>query len=432
MLFRILFIVLFATSLFSTSCNGKKKIGKPIKHGHNAPKNGHVKKRTQAIIDIQSFGAKGDGLSDDTEAFIKAWKKTCKTKNGVLLIPRHKIYYIGPIKFHGPCKKGLRMMINGELRASKDISDYKEDKRHWLLFQNMENFIVEGVGSIDGNGQVWWKSSCKVDKTIPCNTQTLTVPTAMSFYNCTNLKVRNLEFKNPQKMHLTITKSELVEVSRLKITAPSDSPNTDGIHVSGTKDIDIHHSYIETGDDCISIVNGSTNVRARYIHCGPGHGISIGSLGKNKEEDVVSNIYVHDATLRGTTNGLRIKSWQGGRGYAKDILFQNIQMVNVTNPIIIDQFYCDQDKPCKEQKEAVHVSNIMFKNIKGTSSTQTAIKLKCSKTVPCKGIQMENVNIRHEGGLTVKALCTNVKYTTKGVLFPKCPSETHPLAFLWN
>lgn len=74
----------------------------------------------------------------------------------------------------------------------------------------------------------------------------------------------------------------------------------------------------------------------------------------------------------------------------------------------------------------------MFKNIKGTSFTQTAIKLKCSKTVPCKGIQMENVNIRHEGGLTVKALCTNVKYTTKGVLFPKCPSEPHPLTFLRN
>lgn len=60
MLFRILFIVLLATSLFATSCNGKKKIEKPIKHGH-------VKKRTQAIIDIQSFGAKGDGISDDTQ-----------------------------------------------------------------------------------------------------------------------------------------------------------------------------------------------------------------------------------------------------------------------------------------------------------------------------------------------------------------------------
>lgn len=69
----------------------------------------------------------------------------------------------------------------------------------------------------------------------------------MTFYNCTNLIVRNLELKNPQKMHLTITKSKLVEVSRLKITAPADSPNTDGIHVSGTKNIDIHHSYIGTG-----------------------------------------------------------------------------------------------------------------------------------------------------------------------------------------
>ncbi|KAK4379691.1 hypothetical protein RND71_001553 [Anisodus tanguticus] len=422
MFFRSLLIVLLATSLFSTSCNGKK-IRKPIKRGHSAPKIDNVKNKTQAIIDIQAFGAKGDGLTNDTEAFIKAWKKACQTENGVLLIPRHKIYYIGPIKFHGPCKKGLRMMINGELIASKDISDYKQDRRHWLLFQNMENFIVEGVGSIDGNGQVWWKRSCKVDKTIPCNAKTLTIPTAMAFYNCTNLIVRNLELKNPQKMHLTITKSILVEVSRLRITAPADSPNTDGIHVSGTKDIDIHHSYIETGDDCISIVNGSTNVRARYIHCGPGHGISIGSLGKNKEEDVVSNIYVHDATLRGTTNGLRIKSWQGGRGYAKDILFQDIEMVNVTNPIIIDQFYCDQDKPCKEQKAAVRVSNIMYKNIKGTSSTQTAIKLNCSKTIPCKGIQMENVDIRHEGGSTVKALCANVKYTTNGVFFPKCPSE---------
>ncbi|PHT94658.1 Polygalacturonase [Capsicum annuum] len=337
MLLRILLIVLLATSLFSTSCQGKKKIGKPKKHGNNVKKKPH----TNAIIDIQDFGAKGDGLSDDTQAFIKAWDKACKAENGVLLIPRHKIYYIGPIKFHGPCKKGLRMMINGELRASKDLSDYNEDRRHWLLFQNMENFVVEGVGSIDGNGHVWWIRSCKVDKTI-----------AMTFYNCTNLIVRNLELKNPQKMHLTITKSKLVEVSRLKITAPADSPNTDGIHVSGTKNIDIHHSYIGTGDDCISIVSGSTNVRARYIHCGPGHGISIGSLGKNKEEDTVSNIYVHDATLRGTTNGLRIKSWQGGRGYAKDILFQDIDMVNVTNPIIIDQFYCDQDKPCKEQRAA--------------------------------------------------------------------------------
>lgn len=43
-------------------------------------------------------------------------------------------------------------------------------------------------------------------------------------------------------------------------------------------------------------------------------------------------------------------SWfQGGSGNASNIMFQNIHMENVENPIIIDQNYCDQDKACKDQ-----------------------------------------------------------------------------------
>ncbi len=40
---------------------------------------------------------------------------------------------------------------------------------------------------------------------------------------------------------------------------------------------------------------------------------------------------------------------QGGSGSASNIKFQNVEMHNVNNPIIIDQNYCDQDKPCNKQ-----------------------------------------------------------------------------------
>lgn len=40
---------------------------------------------------------------------------------------------------------------------------------------------------------------------------------------------------------------------------------------------------------------------------------------------------------------------QGGSGSASNIKFLNIEMQSVTNPIIIDQNYCDQITPCKPQ-----------------------------------------------------------------------------------
>lgn len=67
---------------------------------------------------------------------------------------------------------------------------------------------------------------------------------------------------------------------------------------------------------------------------------SVGSLGKYPSPNGVTNITVDGAQLSGTQNGVRIKTWPGGKGFAKDLTFKNIVMNNVANPIIIDQFYC--------------------------------------------------------------------------------------------
>uniref|UniRef100_A0A2C9VFT3 endo-polygalacturonase n=2 Tax=Manihot esculenta TaxID=3983 RepID=A0A2C9VFT3_MANES len=366
-------------------------------------------------VNVDDYRANTDS-ADDTKAFEKAWEEACSSKGAVLVVPKNR-YRVKPVRFSGPCKSNLTVQIYGVIEASDDRSDYKKDDRHWLVFDGVENLLVEGGGTIDGNGKIWWQNSCKVDKDLPCRD----APTALTFYECKNLVVDNLKIQNAQQMHISFEGSKDVQVSNLSITSPEHSPNTDGIHVTRTQNIYITNSVIATGDDCISIVSGSQNVHAMDITCGPGHGISIGSLGSGKSRAYVSGVTIDGAKLSGTRNGVRIKTWQGGSGVARDIKFQNIEMQNVRNPIIIDQYYCDH-KSCNEQRSAVEVKNVMYKNIKGSSASEVAIKFDCSKAYPCQGILLQDVILEREAeDQKAKALCYNVNLVEKGVVSPHCP-----------
>ena len=64
------------------------------------------------------------------------------------------------------------------------------------------------------------------------------------------------------------------------------------------------------GDDCISIENGTHNLHVSQVVCGPGHGISIGSLGDDNSRAEVSGITIDTVQLYGTTNSARIKTYQ--------------------------------------------------------------------------------------------------------------------------
>ncbi|EOA28927.1 hypothetical protein CARUB_v10025174mg [Capsella rubella] len=370
--------------------------------------------RTPTTVSVSEFGAKGDGETDDTQAFVNAWKKACSSNGAVnLLVPKGSTYLLKSIQFTGPCKSILTVQIFGTLSASQKRSDYKDISK-WITFDNVNDLSVEGdaTGTVDGNGETWWENSCKRNKAKPCTK----APTALTFYNSKNLRVNNLRVRNAQQIQISIEKCSNVQVSNVVVTAPADSPNTDGIHITNTQNIRVSKSIIGTGDDCISIESGSQNVQINDITCGPGHGISIGSLGDDNTKAFVSGVTVDGAKLSGTDNGVRIKTYQGGSGTASNIVFQNIEMENVKNPIIIDQEYCDKSK-CTSQKSAVQVKNVVYRNISGTSASDMAITFNCSKNYPCQGIVLDKVNIK--GG---KATCSNANIIDKGAVLPQCNS----------
>jgi polygalacturonase len=68
----------------------------------------------------------------------------------------------------------------------------------------------------------------------------------------------------------------------------------------------------------------------------------------------------------------------------------------------------------------VKVSNVVYKNITGISASEEAINFKCSKSVPCQGILLEDVNLVYQEDASVKASCESVRLTSQGKVSPRC------------
>ncbi|MGF2531780.1 glycosyl hydrolase family 28 protein, partial [Ralstonia pseudosolanacearum] len=132
-----------------------------------------------------------------------------------------------------------------------------------------------------------------------------------------------------------------------------------------------------------------------------------------------------NCTLRNTDNGVRVKTWRGSPpSAATNINFDDIVMENVKNPIIIDQEYCAEGGNCRGNVASkVKLSNINFRNIRGTSRSKNAIRIRCSKEFPCQNVQTFNIDLKYldtSSPVPLPALseCAHVKVGTGGIQNP--------------
>ncbi|KAI4330173.1 hypothetical protein MLD38_028476 [Melastoma candidum] len=151
---------------------------------------------------------------------------------------------------------------------------------------------------------------------------------ALDVGKSSNILLRDLRFKNSPQMHIVIKHSKYVFVTNVTVHTPGYIPNTDGIHIQNSEHVYVSDYDIRTGDDYISISDGTSDIYVEGIHCGPGHGIRQGWLRRSYRKHSHPNVH-----FRGTNNGVRINTWQGGRGYVKNIIFEDIICHRVLNPI---------------------------------------------------------------------------------------------------
>ncbi|MFS8005436.1 putative endo-polygalacturonase [Helianthus anomalus] len=225
-------------------------------------------------------------------------------------------------------------------------------------------------------------------------------PMLLRFENCDGLQLEGSTYTNSPQSHVRIEGCKGVDVGNIHISSPEHSSNTDGIDISWSSHVNIHDSAIECGDDCVAINGGTYDINVTGITCGPGHGISIGSLGEQGSRSTVEHVQVRNCNITGTSNGVRIKTVPNGKGYARSILFEDISLINVKNPIIIDQHYGNE-----ATTSAVKVSDVTYRNIHGSSASKIAINFDCDEEVKCTRIVTNEVGIT---GDDVYADCKNV------------------------
>ncbi|XP_052184311.1 probable polygalacturonase At3g15720 [Diospyros lotus] len=258
------------------------------------------------VFDVLNYGAIENGRTDDSNAFLSAWKAACDAAMGrpVLCVPEGKTLLLNPVGFEGPCKSSS-ITVYGRLQLAPDIDSWRsQSSKNWLSFS--EEPDIER-------------------------------PTALQFVSCANLQLSGLTHINSPRNHVSVVGCNGSTFSNLHITAPGDGPNTDGIDISKSSNLKIQDCIMATGDDCIAMLGGSTNINITRVAYGPGHGISIGSLGEDGTTDEVEEVLVTNCSFHGTRNGAQIKPGRHGRGngYARHISYQILSSSTSSIAIVI-------------------------------------------------------------------------------------------------
>ncbi|XP_074570373.1 putative polygalacturonase At3g15720 [Curcuma longa] len=192
---------------------------------------------SSATFDVVNYGAIGDGKTDDSQAFLRAWAEVCNDASAT-----------------GPCKpSSITVQITGVIVAPGDVKAWRGNNANWLMFSDVNGLTLTGTGRIDGQGQGWW-DMCPRDNKMQ-----------VLMNGCNNLVVKGLKLVNSQRSHLAIVNCNDVLLSQLTITAPEESPNTDGIDVANSRRVRIEWSTIATGDDCIAINRGTFQINITGI-----------------------------------------------------------------------------------------------------------------------------------------------------------------------
>lgn len=376
-------------------------------------------------LSVTDFGAKGDGVSDDTAAIQTAINAVAE--GGRVYVPKG-IYYIRPIILKSNMTLELEKdaVLLGSVKEADypvwpgELSDMVTGEKYqcatwegcpaschqpFISAHRAKNVSIIGRGEIDGNAQNsgWW---------INPKERKIGRPRLFFINDCDNVTLHGITVRNSPSWTIHPFFSRDFSLLDARVNAPKDSPNTDGCDPESCDGVKIIGTVFSVGDDCIAIKSGKIYMGAKYRRPADrhvirnclmryGHGAVV--LG-SEISGGVKNLTVNRCFFEKTDRGLRIKT-RRGRGkdaIVDNVLFEKIEMKEVLTPLVINMYYfCDPDgksdavqsrEPRAVDETTPFLGSFEFRDIVCRDSECAAGFFFGLPEMPIKSIKLKNIS----------------------------------------
>lgn len=387
---------------------------------------------------ITDFGAKSDTTVLSTAVLQQCIDQCSANGGGRVVVPAGQ-YKIGSIVLRS--NVNLHLELGATLYGSTNLQDYrrmttsyKSLRTHTPTIQliyadSVENVVIDGYGTIDGQGRVFPKLSW--------NDEGITRPHLLRFIQSRNIVIKDISLRNSGCWMQHYLACDRVRIDGIKVTSRNNY-NNDALDLDGCHDVIVRGVISDSDDDGITLKStsprlcediaiencivsshcnavklgtetngGFRNISIRGIVVKPSEDQSTQFFGRPRGTSALSleivdgglmeNVCVDGMTIVGTESPIFVRLAHRGRGWtfnksgAEAFVAQSVQGGN--------EGATRSQKP--DSIETVgRIRGLYINNVRARDCGNYGCSITGLPDHPVEDVHVSNVSIHHRGGIT--------------------------------
>lgn len=393
--------------------------------------------RQNEIVNIETLGGKykitDHGVANDstllqTEKIQAVIDQVSQKGGGVIIVPKGT--FLSGSLFFKP-KTHLHLEEGAVLKGSDDISHFSivdtriegQSLPYFAALVNadkVDGFTISGKGTINGNGERYWKSFWLRRKVIPkCTNMDELRPRLIFISNSNDVQLSGVHFINSPFWTTHLYRCNNIKLLNLHILAPSapvKAPSSDAIDIDVCNNVLIKNCYMSVNDDAVAMKGGKgpwadkdpnngRNTNVIIEDCTYGFCHSVLTFGS--ESIYNRNIILRRCKVSNASRLLWLKMRPDTPQHYEYILVEDITG-NAKSFLYIKPWTQFFDLKGRKDMPLSHSNNVTMRNI--NFDCDVFFNVNKSDQYQLKDFTFENLNIKTRDAKCEKEIISNFKW----------------------